>query len=211
MPRIDLNMRPNETQDSYYKRLAKAADRRLRDLEKLSENSKYSHVKEWAYKNAMYDLKNLYGQSARRFDTVLPKNSSGSISQKGYMARINAVKRFLNAPSSLKSEIDEVYDKRAETLNKRYGTQFDWQSVGKVFESGLFKKMEKLFGSKTAMKVIGKIQEKGIKIKDAVKSIDARTVKSSKGQAAAKDKFLSQWGIKEEDLFESDENLPLPF
>ena len=213
MTQIDLNRKPNESQERYYKRLAKAADRRLRDIEKLSQQSKYSHVKEWAYKNAMYDLNNLYGSGKNRFDVVLPKNQKGALSQKGYMARINAVKRFLQSPSSLKSGIDEVYDKRADTLNQKYGTNFDWQSVGKVFESGLFKKMEKLFGSKTAVKTIGKMQEKGIKVRDAVKSIDGRTIKSSKGQAAAKEKFLKQWGIKEEDLFEKldEDEMPLPF
>lgn len=213
MAQIDLNRKPNETQERYYKRLAKAADRRLRDIEKLSQQSKYSHVKEWAYKNAMYDLNNLYGSGKNRFDVVLPKNKKGTLSQKGYMARINAVKRFLEAPSSLKSEIDAIYDKRATTMNDTYGTKFTWQSIGKVFEKGQFQKMEKIFGSKTAMKVIGKLQQNGENVKKAIKSIDARTIRSSKGQAAAKEKFLKQWGIKEEDLFVklNEDETPLPF
>jgi len=214
MAKINLERGLNESQAQYYKRLSKAADRRLRDLEKLSSQGKYANVKQWAYANAMYDLKALYGEKATRFDVKIPTTKDADIDQRRYMARINAVKRFLEAPSSLKSEIDIIYDKRADTLNKRYGTNFNWESVGKYFESGLHKKLDRLFGSKTAMKVIAKLQEKGIDVREAVHDIDLRTTRSDAGIAKAKASFMEKYELDNDMFYEgfsSVEEDELPF
>lgn len=200
--KIDLEQNPFETQAQYYKRLAKAADRRLRDLEDLSKNPKYQHVLDWAYRNAMYDLRYLYGDKRTRFDVKLPETKLSAIDQKRYMARINAVKRFLEAPSSLKSSIDEVYDKRANTLNERYGTDYNWQTVGKIFESGIHSRISKLFESKTAVRVIAKLQKRGVDIKKAAKSYDLRKIRNDKAKVEAKAKFMSEYGLTLDDLIE---------
>lgn len=212
----NIDQRPDETQAAYYHRLAKVADRRLRELVDLSKQPGYENVLQWSYANAMYDLKAQFGENVTRFDKKLPTNKTGDINQEKYMARINAVKRFLNSASSTKRNIDIIYKSRANTLNAKYGTSFTWESIGKYFDSGLHKKLDRLFGSKTAMKVYATLQKKGIDPTDAVKDIDLRTTRTSSGIAKAKDKFMSKYSLDEGDLFSgfgeaSDEDLPIAF
>ncbi len=208
-----IEQKAGETSKQYYKRLAKAADQRLRRLEALSEQDKYKNVKQWAYKEAMYDIKALFGEGVNRFDTAVPKTKAGEIDERFYNARLNAVKRFLNAPTSSKGNIDILYGSRADTLNKRYGSNFNWQTVGKFFQSNQFKKLERIYGSKTAVKVAGALQRKGINLDKAIKEIDLRTVRSEKGAAKAIEKFEINTGISADDYMRdftpvSDDELP---
>lgn len=212
----NIERKQGETQAAYYHRLAKVADRRLRELEALAGQEGYDNVLKWSYANAMYDLKAQFGENINRFDKVLPKNKTGDINQEKYMARINAVKRFLNSASSTKRNIDIIYKSRANTLNERYGTSFTWESIGKYFDSGLHKKLDRLFGSKTAMKVYANLQKQNVDIKKAVKDIDLRTTRTAAGVAKAKEQFMAKYDLNENELFSgfgsvSDDDLPIAF
>ena len=85
---------------------------------------------------------------------------------------------FLTSPTSTKSGIVEGYEKRAQTLNERYGTNFTRKDLAEYFDRGLADKMAAShFESKTALYAIGKIQNtldkirKGVEDNTSVKEI----------------------------------------
>lgn len=147
----------------FYRQLAKTADQRLIKLERLSEKSGYKNVTEWAYSNAMRDIRAAFGEDAKRFNRKLPDNLNTIYKD------INRVLRFLNAPTSSISGISEVYDKRAATINKKYGTDVNWDKVGHIFESKLWKKTNSKHGSATVLKAIGVLQSNKTEVMKALK------------------------------------------
>ena len=152
----DLRGSPREQKISYYKdfyrQIAKTADARLLALERLSGKEGYKDVREWAYKNAMYDIHSSFGQQAKRFNRKIPDDLT-----KIYK-NIRNVLNFLEAPTSSKQGIDEVYMKRAQTITDKYGVATNWQSLAGLFESKLYQKTDSKYGSKTALRAIGFIQ-----------------------------------------------------
>ena len=114
----------------FYKRIAKTADQRLVELERLVSKKKYKEVKEWAYSNAMRDIRGMFGEEATRFNRALSKDINLNTLYKD----INKVLRFLNAPTSSVSGITEIFDKRANTLNAKYGTNLDWSTTGQLLD-----------------------------------------------------------------------------
>lgn len=156
-----------------YRKLAKRADQRLVRLERYSKEPQYENIKQYAYARAMRDIKSWSGERAKRFNTKPPSNYSE------LMGKINDIKWFLQAAtSSIKPTkdnavydyvngqkvlvgggIDLTYQKRAATLNEKYGTNLTWENVGWMFESALYRKLNKKFNdSKTAVRVIGHLQ-----------------------------------------------------
>lgn len=165
-----------------YRKLAKRADQRLVRLEKYSKRQKYSNVKEFAYARAMRDIRSWSGKDASRFNTKPPSNLNS------LMAKINDIKNFLQSASSTikptadnavynqKGEligggIDLTYQKRAMTLNTKYGTDLSWENVGELFESALYRKLAKKYDSKTSVQIIGQLQSNE---KNVVKSFKAK-------------------------------------
>lgn len=145
-----------------YRKLAKKADQRLVRLEKLSTQDDFKNVKQWAYKkavqNAMY-----WGSSPEkpRFNIAPPKRADS------LKAKIQDIQDFLDKPTSSKSGIIKIYQKRADTLNKKYekyGLNLSWQDVGDFFESNLYKKLEKSFSSGTVVKAIATIKNNELEI-----------------------------------------------
>lgn len=148
----------------FYRQLAKTADQRLIELERLSKKKGYKNVSEWAYANAMRDIRAAFGEDAKRFNRKLPDNLNKIYKD------INRVLRFLNAPTSSITGISEVYDKRAATINKKYGTDVNWDKVGHIFESKLWKKTNSNnHGSATVLKAIGVLQANKTEVMKALK------------------------------------------
>lgn len=137
---------------SFYRQIAKTADARLLALERLSGKEGYENVKEWAYREAMYDIHAAFGENAKRFNRKLPDDL------RSVYKDIRNVLRFLEEPTSSKQGIDEVYLKRAQTINYRYNVKVNWQNIAGLFESRLYQKTDSKYGSKTALKAIGFIQ-----------------------------------------------------
>ena len=152
-----------------YRKLAKRADQRLVRLEKYSQQDKYSNILQYAYARAQRDIRSWSGENATRFNTKPPSNINS------LQGKINDIKTFLqSASSSIKPTqdnavyndkgqiigggIDLTYQKRADTLNQKYGTDVTWENVGSIFESTLYKKLSKKYSSKTAVRIIGKLQ-----------------------------------------------------
>lgn len=160
-----------------YKKLAKRADQRLVRIEKhAEEGDAYASMVNFAYRKALVDIRKWSGENAKRFNVKAPDST---VSLK---AKIRDIKDFLQAPSStIKPTKDNAvydlegnkiigggvkltFDKRADTLNRKYGkfldTPFTWENVGDFFESALWKKMDaKYKDSGTTLKAIGIIKK----------------------------------------------------
>ena len=145
-----------------YRKLAKRADQRLVRLEKLSTQKDFKQVKQWAYKNAVTDaLEWGASPSKPRFNIAPPKST---ISLK---AKIQDIKNFLEKPTSTRSGIIDVYEKKAATLNekyKEYGLDLNWSDVGTFFESSLYKKLSKKYSSGTVIRAIATIKKNESKV-----------------------------------------------
>ena len=153
----DVEQRPGETDMQYYRRLAKVADQRLVRLEALSHEQGFKGVRKMAYARAMEDLQ-IFG-GGKRFNTAPVKDAEGKIDRRLFNEKIMAMRYFIQSPTSTRTGIIETYQKRAEELNKNYGTDFTWKDLSDYFGK---KKNEKLMratgaGSKTVLTVIGTI------------------------------------------------------
>lgn len=154
---------------SEYKKLAKTANRRMYRLEKLADQPGNIAILGYAYKNALYDIQGLPGgQGKRRFPMDISRFSAKETNIKDLRQAVVSVKNFLEKPSSTLSGLKKVYAARANTINKKYGTDFDMNSMAAFFESSYWDKMKTKYGSKTAMKAISKIQKSGKQIVDEI-------------------------------------------
>ena len=165
---------------SFYRQIAKTADQRLVNLENLAKEEGYKNVLEWSYKDAMREIRGTYGSEVKRFNRKQPDDL------RSVFKNIRRVLTFLEAPTSSKQGIDEIYGKRADTINTRYDTNIDWSTVGDLFNSRLYRKTDSKYGSKTVLKAIGKIQANQKEIKKYLKDYE----KWQQGQGK-KPEFLS--------------------
>lgn len=153
----NLEQKPGESLEKYYHRLAKTADQRLVRLESYEHDKYFKPATQWAYSRAQHDLQRWTGQGPGakklRFNTAAPKDPEKLIS------KINDIKTFLVSPTSTKQGIIDVYKKRADTLNRKFGTQFTWKSLAKYYDSGQADLWDSKFGSKTALYTIAEIQK----------------------------------------------------
>ena len=136
----------------FFRSIAKAADQRLVNLERLSNKKGYTEVTEWSYANAMRDIRAMYGDGAKRFNRVQPENLNS------IYKNINRVLNFLEAPTSSKQGIDEIYMKRADTIKSKYGINMSWSKTATVFDTMLWKKVSTKPGSATYLKSMGIIR-----------------------------------------------------
>ena len=138
-----------------YNKLAKKADRRMRELEELSKEKGFKNVKKYAYLRAKKDIKAWtpagQGRKKPRWQRNIPFDT------KSLQAKITDIKRFLDSPTSTKRGIIRVYKKRADAINKKYKTKFTWQTLASYFDTGLYDKTEG-YGSKTVLMAMGHIQ-----------------------------------------------------
>lgn len=135
-----------------YNLLAMRADKRLQRLEKLAEQEHYHGVLSFAYAKAMRDIRSWSGQKGTRFKTKPP----ATVQQ--LQAKINDMKSFLDAPTSTKKGINNIYKQRAKTTNERYGTNFTWQDLARYYESGISNILDKNIGSDVLIRSLGAIK-----------------------------------------------------
>lgn len=169
---FNVEQKPDESDMHYYRRLAKVADQRLVRLEELSKQPGYKGVKNYAYKKAIYDAKTYGAKGTKpRFNIALERDQAGKIIEQRFKEKIETMKQFLESPTSTKYGIQEVYKKRTQTINERYGTNFTWQQLADYFNKGYDQKVSKrVGGSKTALYAIGKIQQKESNIVSAIET-----------------------------------------
>lgn len=148
-PRTDLYSMSREELDSYYRRVAAAADSRLRNLEKYANEDNYKVADKWAYAAAMRDIHRWNGENAKRFNTKPPAN------MRDLQKKVAEIENFMMAETSTKGGIREHYQNVSEKINKDYGLNTTWSSMGDFFENAIYKKLEKEYGSGTVMKALG--------------------------------------------------------
>ena len=176
MAGYDIEQKPGESLEKYYHRLAKTADQRMVRLESYEHDKYFKPATLWAYSRAQHDLQKWTGQGPGakhlRFNTAAPKGEEKLIS------KINDIKTFLSSPTSTKQGIIDVYKKRADTINDRYGTSFDWKSLAKYYDSGQSDLWDSKFGSKTALRTIGQIQKTPKEVLDKIKAAEEKDLKA---------------------------------
>ena len=154
-----------------YRRLAKRADQRLVRLEQLAESPEFAGIKEYSYKRAMRDIRAWSGENAKRFNTKAPSNTNQ------LKAKIADIKRFLESASSTIGATKEtkgimkIYQERANTINKKFDTNFTWKDLAKLFESGLYKKIksDKDYDSNADFQTIANMKANMKEVKQAIK------------------------------------------
>ena len=144
----NTDIRPGETTEQYYKRLAKVADQRLLRLERLSKEKGFEGVEEYAYRVAQQSL-DIWG--GKRFNTKMPESAALR------NEKIADMLHFIQSPSSTKAGIMEIYQHRADILNKRYGLDVSWQQLGKIIEA--YHDESGKGSTKTEIKAIGVIND----------------------------------------------------
>ena len=175
MESYNLDQKPDETMVQYYRRLAKTADQRMVRLEKASEQPYFKVATEWAYAKATRDILKWIppgdNKSTKlRFNTKPPEGED-------LIAKINDIKSFLSSPTSSKQGIINVYKKRADTVNKKYGTNFTWKQLAKYYDSGQAELWDAKFGSKTALMTIASLQKNKKKLVKAIKEADRKDIR----------------------------------
>lgn len=159
----NVEQKPGESMEKYYRRLAKVADQRLVRLENLADVPGYEGSSKWAYNRAMKDIQKWSGEERTRFNTAPPADA-GQLK-----AKINDIKAFINAQTSTKSGITKVYKKRANTYNKKYGTDFSWEDIANYYNKKLNEKFERYADSDVINKAIAVIRSQ---IRNEKKSIE---------------------------------------
>lgn len=128
MPKIKKTAEYKE-ELSLFRKLAKRADQRLRQLEKDAHRSGFENLLSWAYRKAMKDIRYWSGEGKTTFNRDAPRNLNQ------LRAKRKDIEEFLNAPTSMISTTKEMFEQRADTLNDKYGTNFTWEELGNVFEN----------------------------------------------------------------------------
>ena len=170
----NVEQNAGETLEHYYRRLAKSADQRLVRLEKYSNDKYFKVATDWAYSSAMRDIHTWNGQTATRFNTAPPSDPEKLI------AKINDIKKFLSSPTSTKSGIKNTYIKKANTINKKYKTNFTWDQLAAYYDKKINEKWDAKFGSKTALLAIGRINEKANELGKDIEEVTANDFKGDK-------------------------------
>ena len=186
----DYSQRSGESIEAYYHRIAKVADQRLVRLEKLEGQQGYGNATQWAYKRAMSDIATWSGEGSSRFNTKAPTDT------RSLKAKINDIKTFLGSESSTKSGITSVYQNRVQTINKKYGTNYQIDDMQQIFSSSLWKKLEaKNYSSDQILMAIGYIKDNAPD-DEALKALKAQARKRKELPEFTGDPFVDQ-AIKE--------------
>lgn len=198
----DVDQRPGESMEQWYKRLARTADDRLRALEAYQHDKYFKPAIQWAYSVAQHDIEKWSGQHATRFNTAPPDKPER------LLAKISDIQKFLQSPTSTKAGIRSAYQKRADAINKDYpGVHFTWRDMAQFYESDTWEVLDKEFGSKTAMKIVAKIRKYGKrdaeKLKARVEEAKEQNQKIDEKKLIDRNvnKALSDNNVSIEDLF----------
>lgn len=127
--------KPTKSQIKKYQTLAARADKRLQRMEALATTPYYSigvTSDSFAYAKVQKKISDKYGTNRTgryRFGQVAPA-TRGELAEK-----IKDIEWFLKLKTSTKTGITEMYKKQANTLNKKYKTDFTWQQWATLWGS----------------------------------------------------------------------------
>lgn len=157
--------------DSYlkqYNKLAKKADRRMRELERFSRYEEYESILNYAYRSAKHSIEKW---SPPGTEDKLPRwQRNAPLDTNSLKGKIRDIENFLNKPTSTVTGVTKIYKKRTDTINRKYGTNFTWKQLANYFESGVADKGDSKYGSKTTLRAVGEIQKNKKEIINALKN-----------------------------------------
>lgn len=142
--------------EAQVKKYFQAVERVNRQMRRLAayEREKGGHITDYAYRVLQADIKSFFGPGKTRFSTAdVPRD------MRSYLARMNAIEAFYRMPTATITGNKEIYDKRAVTMSEKMGVPVTGDQLRKIFESGLFDELMRIYGSETALKAAGEIQE----------------------------------------------------
>lgn len=144
-----------------YKKIAKAADQKLRRLEAAYAKTKDEELLRYAYSRAMRDLKSLGLNN--RFDVKLKRRTDVAEGERpereiDFLWRIREAtadaKRFINADTSSITGFKQLNAKRRKAFNETLGTNFTQKQFNQIMETGFFDLMKGLTpGYREAIKI----------------------------------------------------------
>lgn len=137
-----------------YVKLAKRADQRLVRLERRFKTA--PELEGMAYKRAVFDIFKLTGIGGMpRFNRAIPKDL------KHLRRALKNVERFLGAITSTWQGFKRKdVQKRVDTLNQKYDTNYSAEDLQRLGSSGLIDRFKNKGGSETGMKALGFVQRK---------------------------------------------------
>lgn len=150
-----------------YNKLAKKADRRMRELERFSRYPEFESILNYAYRSAAKDIESWTPPGTKDKAPRWQRNTP--LDTNSLKAKIKDIEKFLKKPTSTMTGVVNIYKKRARTINQRYGTNFTWQSLANYFENGLADKAGDKYGSKTVLVAIGRIQKQPKEVLNKIK------------------------------------------
>ena len=147
-----------------YTKLAKRADQRLVRLENAPGEKGLSNILKFGYQKAMKMIERWSGSGAKRFNQNMPTT------EKRLRAKIADMERFLKYKSSTRAGIKKVYKQVANTTNELYNTKLTWDKLEDLYESEIWKKLVETYGSDTAIRMIGQVDQNKDYFKQALKN-----------------------------------------
>ena len=173
-----------------YKKEAKRADQRMRELERRSTSKVFKAALKWAYARAQDDLTALFGENVTRFDRKIDN-------RRKLNKAMAAVKAFLNSPTSTIREgkelrgiggtpgIIDLYEKRKDQFNtwienniarkdrsKRF--EFTTETFRDFVQSQQYQQARKAYGSDIILKVVANRMKKRNKIAKMIREEEDR-------------------------------------
>lgn len=182
-----------------YNKLAKKADRMMRELERWSRQPEFESILNYAYRSAKRDIESWTPPSKKE---KLPRwQRNAPADTRTLQAKIKDIEKFIHKDTSTMSGVRRIYIKRTDTINKKYGTNFTWQQLADYFETGFAEKAGDKYGSKTALIAIGVLQKSKKAALDIIKNKSENNiqVKGVKVREAVKD-MLAESGLDLEKL-----------
>ena len=128
------------------KPLLQQANMKLLNLETLSKQKGFEGVKDFAYYNAMRDIRKIRGEEFKRFN--MPKNTHQ------LEKTLRSVEKFLGSTTSTKKGIVDVYERNAASLNEKFGSDYSWEQMGQFLKAAGFEDLKKEYDSETAIIMI---------------------------------------------------------
>lgn len=162
------------------RKLAKRANQRMVRLERAAEQPRYKHVTDYAHKTAQRNIAGLdmmlgkpadltgkarFRESGKRIKGLTDKQMVSYL-----RTQIAAEKEFLESASSTIGDVFEngkkvkggyqsVMDKRTDTINKKYGTDFTTDELQRFFNSRKQAKLQEQYGSDQMFTIASKLKE----------------------------------------------------
>ena len=125
------------------KPMLREANMKLLNIEQLSKQEGFEGIKDFAYSNAMRDIRKLRGEEFKRFN--LPKNTHQLEKTK------RSLESFLGATTSTKRGIVSVYEQNAASLNEKFGSNYSWKEMGQFLKAAGFEDLKNEYYSETAI------------------------------------------------------------